>query len=160
MNAGSSSMSGEKEILDLPHDVHELMRRRQAMAESIVAQGGPLDQHLRRMGADPENALVYLFGSSATGRSYKDANRFLSVVSDLDLLVFALKPDGHPWRTEGRPEPVFYYQGVRVEVISGWVECYVDGGITEELGIGPVHYQAAYDIPKEAVLLRKPEKPR
>lgn len=153
-----SGMRGEQEILDLPDEVRELMRQRQAMAEAIVAQGGPLDQYLRRVGADPETAVVYLFGSSATGRSYKDANHFLSVVSDLDLLVFAFNPDGHEWRTKDRPEPAFYYQGVRVDVISGWVECYVDGGITAELGIDSVHYKATYDIPKEALLQRKPRK--
>ena len=58
---------------DLPEEVRELMRQRRTLAEAVVVEGGPLEEYLRRLGVDPETAVVYLFGSSATGRPYKDA---------------------------------------------------------------------------------------
>ena len=139
----------------LPPEVRQLMLERQEMAEAIVAEDGPLDEYLRARGAVPATATVYLFGSTATGRSEKNG-RYLREESDLDLMVYAERADGEQWRIDDGPNPAFRYRDVQVEVIGGRVQDAVDGQLLAEHGMEPVDYTATREVPLDAILLRKP----
>jgi serine/threonine-protein kinase len=132
------------------------MARRRALAEEIVVDGGPLDQYLEGAGADPSTAYVLLFGSTVTGFSSKEKGKCLSEESDLDLMVFARRPDGSKWRIHDGPNPVFEYGGVQVEVIGGRVEDRVDGNLLAQLGLDPLEYDATRSTPADSILLRRP----
>lgn len=132
------------------------MASRRALAEEIVVDGGALDQYLEGAGADPSTAYVLLFGSTVTGFSSKTKGKALNEESDLDLMVFARRPDGSKWRIHDGSNPVFEYGGVQVEVIGGRVEDRVDGNILAQLGLDPVEYDATRSTPAGSILLRQP----
>ncbi len=129
---------------DFNTETMELRRARRAFVEEIIAPEGPLDRYLRGWGADSSTAKVYLIGSSATGRSH--TGELLAPHSDIDLLVYAKKPDGSAWRLGPSPNEAFRHSGIRVEVQSGYV-----GGDVGDVG----YYEWTIDVPEGGVLVRR-----
>ena len=103
IDAIHSHQSREKILRTLPEDSTFLLNRNHALAMEIIASSGPLENYLVRQKVDLKTVTVYLFGSSASGRSSKN-NRLISEYSDIDLWVDAKLLDGTPWMLPSQPQ--------------------------------------------------------